>query len=100
MDCGLRHRFVVLTEAGPLVVHNCENITQAAAADILTGALPRLWDQGFKTVLTIHDEVLTECPDEEQFTHERMEALMCELPAWAKGLPLAAAGFESKRYHK
>ena len=77
-----------------------ENITQAAAADILTGALPRLWKAGFTPVLTIHDEVITDCADEDRFSHERMEALMCELPQWANGLPLAAAGFVSERYHK
>lgn len=77
-----------------------ENITQAVAADILTGALPRLWKAGFTPVLTIHDEVITDCMDEDRFSHERMEALMCELPSWGKGLPLAAAGYEAGRYHK
>ena len=77
-----------------------ENLIQGTAADVLTAALPRLEAAGFKPILTVHDEVLTECPDTDEFNADRMGHLMCELPTWAKGLPLAAAGFESKRYHK
>lgn len=77
-----------------------ENLIQAIAADILTTALPRLEAAGFCPVMTVHDEVLTECLDTDDYTSERMQQIMCELPAWAKGLPLAADGFETKRYHK
>ena len=77
-----------------------ENLIQAIAADILTAALPRLEAAGFCPVMTVHDEVLTECPDTDEFTSERMQQIMCELPPWAHGLPLAADGFETKRYHK
>ena len=77
-----------------------ENITQAAAADILCEALPRLEQADYRPILTIHDEVLTEAPDTGDFNHEAMERIMCVLPAWAEGLPLAAAGFEGYRYRK
>jgi len=84
------------TYAGKIV----ENITQATAADILCEALPRLEAAGYLPILTIHDEVLTEAPDAEAYNHKAMESLMCELPKWAAGLPLAAAGFEGCRYRK
>lgn len=86
--------------AGPLIVHNCENITQAIAADVLANALPWLERAGYLPILTVHDEVLTEAPDDPKFCHEKLEAEMCKLPKWGRGLPLAAAGFDDYRYRK
>ena len=85
---------------GPVIVHNCENIIQAVACDVLANALPALEDAGYRPILTVHDEVLAEAPDSPEFNHEAMEKIMATNPEWAKGLPLAAAGFDSKRYHK
>lgn len=99
-NCGPRNRFVVLGEEGPVIVHNCENVTQAAACDLLCEALLNLEAEGYQTVLTVHDEAICEVPDTAEFSAERMEKIMCRLPKWAAGLPLAAAGFESLRYRK
>ena len=99
-NCGPRNRFVVLGEEGPVIVHNCENVTQAAACDLLCEALLNLEAEGYQTVLTVHDEAICEVPDTAAFSAERMEKIMCRLPKWAAGLPLAAAGFESLRYRK
>ena len=77
-----------------------ENATQAVACDLLCDALLRLEANGFETVLTVHDEAITEAPDTPEYSLERMASLMTELPDWAKGLPLAAAGFEAYRYRK
>ena len=100
VNCGPRHRFVVLGEEGPLIVHNCENITQAVACDLLSEGLLRMDAAGYKTVLTIHDEAITEAPDTDEFTFKKMENLMSTLPDWAPGLPLVAAGYEAYRYRK
>lgn len=100
VNCGPRHRFVVLGEEGPLIVHNCENITQAVACDLLSEGLLRMDAAGYKTVLTIHDEAITEVPDSDEFTFQKMEYLMSELPVWAPGLPLVAAGYEAYVYRK
>lgn len=100
VNCGPRHRFVVLGEEGPLIVHNCENITQAVACDLLSEGLLRMDAAGYKTILTIHDEAITEVPDSDEFTFQKMEHLMSELPDWAPGLPLVAAGYEAYRYRK
>lgn len=100
VNCGPCHRFVVLGEEGPLIVHNCENITQAVACDLLSEGLLRMDAAGYKTVLTIHDEAITEAPDTDEFTFKKMEHLMSTLPDWAPGLPLVAAGYEAYRYRK
>ena len=86
----------IKTYAGKVV----ENITQAIAADVLANALPWLERAGYLPILTVHDEVLTEAPDDPKFCHEKLEAEMCKLPKWGRGLPLAAAGFDDYRYRK
>lgn len=75
-----------------------ENIVQAAARDLLRDALFRCEAQGYNTVLHVHDEILSEenpTADLEKFTH-----LIAQVPEWAKGCPIAAEGWEGKRYRK
>ncbi len=77
-----------------------ENATQAVACDLLFNALENLDRCKYETVLTVHDEAICEVPDDPAFNVEEMKRLMCTLPDWGSGLPLAAAGFEAKRYRK
>ena len=77
-----------------------ENATQAFARDILAYNMPRIEAEGYRIVLSVHDELLTETPDSNEFTHERLSALMSTVPPWAEGLPLNAEGFETDRYRK
>lgn len=77
-----------------------ENATQAVACDLLAEALLRLEAAGYKTVLHVHDEVIAEAPDTTEFSYEKMARIMAELPEWAPGIPVSAAGFESYRYRK
>ncbi len=51
-------------------------------------------------MLSIHDELLTETPDSDDLSSDTLASLMSVDPGWAKGLPLAAAGFETVRYRK
>ena len=87
---------VVKTYSGKL----CENITQAVARDILVGTMQAIDDGGYQIVLSVHDELITECPDSPEYTHEELSRLMTCAPSWAEGLPLSAAGFTAKRYRK
>ena len=84
------------THAGKIV----ENITQAVARDVLAANLARVEDAGYKIILSVHDELITETPDTPDYTAEKLAAMMATPPAWARSLPLAAAGFEAYRYKK
>ena len=72
-----------------------ENVTQAAAHDILRHSLRQI--DG--VVLHVHDEIVVECPaDQAESVSAAMHRVMCEPPAWAEGLPLAAEGVTTTRY--
>lgn len=77
-----------------------ENITQAVARDVLADSMPRVEAAGYRIVLSVHDELITEAPDAPEFNAAHLSALMATPPAWAEDLPLAAEGFEAARYRK
>ena len=79
---------------------SCENATQGAARDILAHGMRLAENAGYKIVLSVHDELLTEVPDSPEFNHETLSKIMSTNPPWAPELPLAAAGFEAYRYRK
>ena len=86
----------IKTYGGKLV----ENATQAFARDVLAANMPLIEGCGYEIVLSVHDELLTETPDNSDFTSDALALMMSHCPPWAKGLPLAAAGFECYRYRK
>lgn len=83
------------------------NAVQGAARDIEAEAMQRLATRGYETgdptsfgiVLSVHDEVVCEVP--ENFgSVEEFESIMVELPKWAEGLPVAASAWSGIRYRK
>ena len=94
LDCGPLHRFVIKTDSGPVIVHNC---TQAVARDLLVSAMLRIDKAGYPIVMHVHDEVVAEHakPDLDKFL-----SLMTVVPDWAAGCPIAAEGWIGKRYRK
>ena len=81
-----------------------ENITQAIARDILSGAIMRIMAlrPRFSLVFHVHDEVLVECDNSiprEQALTELID-IVKQSPPWATGLPLAAAGWTGDFFTK
>ena len=90
-----------------------ENIVQAIARDLLTEAMLRVEKNGYKVILHVHDEIVAEVRAErgvprfygkdECWGFQSLDDfidLTTELPAWAKGLPIKAEGFRTRRYRK
>jgi DNA polymerase len=86
----------VFTHGGKLTGNCC----QTTARDILTPALLTAEKRGYLPILSVHDEALTETPDNDDFSAQGLVDILSTNPAWAPGLPLSAAGFETYRYKK
>jgi hypothetical protein len=75
------------------------NFVQGSCADLLRNGMFELEGGGYPVILTVHDEAGAEV--EETFgSLAEAEALMCARKPWFDGLPLAAEGWEGKRYRK
>ena len=77
-----------------------ENICQAVARDVMTTNMPLIEAAGYEIVLSVHDELICEAPDEDGFNGDHLSGLLAANPTWAVDMPLAAAGFETYRYRK
>lgn len=77
-----------------------ENVTQALCRDLLAYALVTVENAGWPIILHVHDEIVTEVPNTSEYTVAELERMMCDLPSWAAGFPLAAEGTELMRYAK
>lgn len=77
-----------------------ENCIQAIARDVMAANMPECEARGYEIVLTVHDEIISETPDEDTYSAEGLAGIMATVPDWAPGMPLAAAGFEAYRYKK
>lgn len=84
------------TYGGKLV----ENVVQAFARDVFYNAKFPAEAAGYKLVLEVHDEFITEVPDTEEHNVDGLSRILATNPPWAEGMPLAAAGFETYRYRK
>ena len=93
---GESKKWIRLETYGPKLV---ENIVQAISRDILAEAMLRLEKAGFDIVCHVHDEVELEV-EEGYSSVEEINGFLATNPAWAEGLPLNAAGFESPFYKK
>lgn len=76
-----------------------ENVIQALARDLMANGMKKLREEGYRVLLSVHDEAICEI-DEQQADITDMCEVMCRLPKWAEGLPLRAEGEIVKRYRK
>lgn len=77
----------------------CENIVQAGSRDILVNGMLKLEQRGYPLVGSVHDEPIAEVP-KDFGSFDEAGAIICELPDWAAGLPVAVGGHRGKRYRK
>lgn len=85
------------TYGGKLV----ENIVQSYARRILAYAMLRADAAGFDIFMHVHDEpAVLVAEGADQAVVDYFCNLICELPTWAEGLPLAASGWIGPRYKK
>jgi DNA polymerase len=78
-----------------------ENVIQAMCRDLMADALVRCEAAGLEPVLHVHDEIVCEVPRSAELEgYECLEAIMLDVPAWAEGFPIGAAGHTGIRYRK
>ncbi len=77
-----------------------QNIAEGIGADVLMDGLAAAEEAGYKPILSVHDEAITEPPDEIRYNDRALSALLVESSIWADGIPLAAKGFTDYRYRK
>lgn len=78
-----------------------ENVDQAIARDLLAHGMVKAAKNGIPIVMHIHDQIVGLVKEEE--AEERLQVLiecMTDLPPWAKGMPVGAAGHISKWFVK
>jgi DNA polymerase bacteriophage-type len=76
-----------------------ENVVQATARDLMATAMMALEVKGYNVILSVHDEIISEVPDNFGSLDEMID-IMTRVPAWAQGCPINAEGKEGKRYRK
>jgi len=106
-----RHQCVIFTDNAEGQFKDCrygagaygglwvENIVSGIARDLLVEAMFRVEAAGYRIILTVHDEIICEVP--ENFGSEQeFIRLMTRKPAWALDLPIAAEAWSGSRYRK
>lgn len=77
-----------------------ENCVQAFARDIFKFGQLKAEKAGYRVVMPVHDELVTEVPDTDTYSYHQLEEIMSTNPPWAPDIPLSAEGMEDYRYHK
>lgn len=76
-----------------------QSVVQATARDILVHAMFNLENAGYDLILTVHDELMAEVP-EDWDNCEEFERLMTSNPPWCREIPLAVEGFIAHNFQK
>ena len=79
---------------------DAENICQGGCADIMMDGLLAADEAGYNPILSVHDEAITEPPDDDCYDDAGLSRILVESSLWADGMPMAAKGKTSYRYSK
>jgi len=78
-----------------------ENIDQAISRDLLGYWILKCEENNLKILLTVHDEIVILVDVMKQDEQMKLfESILCTVPDWAKGLPVAAEVKVSENYSK
>lgn len=107
LNAGPRRRFVVRDRDGqPVIIHNCENATQAVSREYLMPSVHAVKKAGYPVILKVYDEVVSEAPIGFGSKAEFIDILK-NAPGrdWARTddgqpWPIGVDAFESQRYKK
>jgi len=77
-----------------------ENVVQAIARDLMVEAMMRVEKKGYKILLTVHDEIISEAPNGFGSIEEYNQTMTGPVPDWAEGCPVGVEGWELDRYRK
>ena len=79
-----------------------ENVIQAMSRDLLLAGMFAAEERGLKIIMTIHDEIVCEVPENSPLGLKDLLECMTTTPAWAEGMgfTLAAEGWEGQYYKK
>lgn len=78
----------------------CAHVVSGTARDVLVEAMFAVEAAGYPLILTVHDELLAEVPQDFGSAKEFEQIIVNSRPAWAAGLPLVSAAWEDTRYIK
>ena len=95
VDTATRQWGTTSTYGGKL----CENEDQGGCRDLLVAALFGFEDLGHSVVMHVHDEPVMEVPVG-SLQEAETARIMCKVPSWATGFPLAMENHVGKRYRK
>lgn len=76
------------------------HIVQGAARDLMVHGIMRIEAAGYKFVLSVHDEGLSEKKIGKGSLKEYLHLMSGDLPEWASGAPIKAEGWVGVRYRK
>lgn len=74
-----------------------ENVVQGLCRDLIAEGMLKVADAGYRLVALVHDETITTQPIGWGSVEDVVD-LLCDLPHWASGMPVAAEGFRAERY--
>ncbi len=102
---NLDHEYVRQTTWGGILV---QNLCEGVARDIMVNGMFNVESAGYKVLLTVHDEVMSEREKRGRQKNlvvkggnlEEYNKLLTSLPEWASGCPVKADGWKGNRYKK
>ena len=77
----------------------CENEDQGGCRDLLVEAMLGFEAAGWPAAMHVHDEPVLEVP-KGILSDQVVESIMCRVPGWAEGFPLALEMHRGDRYRK